>query len=149
MTAQITAAMSPGKRIFLLLLILFLTAAAVYLHRGLSDERFSLADSVVSATTLNVSMALGQSEWDVMRGEVFPAFEREHSCTIKAVNIEAVDMLQKVELMHKAGSMEIDVMFLDNMNLAPYVEKRLVLDLNPYRDRRGGQGYKGRCQTGA
>jgi len=133
-TAQTTAAMSPGKRILLLLLILVLAAAAVHLHRDLCDERFSSADNVVSTTTLNISMALGESEWEIMRSEVFPAFEREHSCTIKAVNIEAVDLLQKVELMHKAGSMEIDVMFLDNMNLAPYVEKRLVLDLSPYRD---------------
>src|SRR5438093_13413467 len=35
--------------------------------------------------------------------------------------------------MHRANRMSIDLLLLDNMNLAPYVEKRLVLDLTKYQ----------------
>jgi trehalose transport system substrate-binding protein len=35
--------------------------------------------------------------------------------------------------MHRANRMSIDLLLLDNMHLAPYVEKRLVLDLTKYQ----------------
>ena len=86
------------------------------------------------ASTLNVSMSLGEHEWKVMRENVFPPFEKKENVKIKAVNIEAQDTLKKIEAMHRANKMAIDLMFIDNMNLAPYVEKRLVLRLGRYKD---------------
>jgi len=68
-----------------------------------------------------------------MREKVFPTFETRENCRIRAVNIEAGDTLKKIEVMHRANRMSIDLLLLDNMNLAPYVEKRLVLDLTKYQ----------------
>jgi trehalose transport system substrate-binding protein len=83
---------------------------------------------------LHISMSLGEDEWKVMREKIFPPFEDREKIKIKAVNIEAQDTLMKIEAMHKANKMGIDLMFIDNMNLAPYVEKRLVMRLDKYRD---------------
>jgi len=90
--------------------------------------------SLAGGQTLSMSASLGENEWKVMREKVFPVFERRENCRIQAVNIEASDTLKKIEVMHRANRMSIDLLFLDNMNLAPYVEKRLVLDLTPYKD---------------
>jgi trehalose transport system substrate-binding protein len=68
-----------------------------------------------------------------MREHVFPTFEAREHCRIRAVNIEAADTLKKLEAMHRANRMGLDLLLLDNMNLAPYVEKRLVLDLTKHQ----------------
>ena len=81
---------------------------------------------------LHISMSLGEDEWKVMREKIFPPFEDKEKVKIKAVNIEAQDTLKRIEAMHKANKMSIDLMFIDNMNLAPYVEKRLVVRLEKY-----------------
>jgi trehalose transport system substrate-binding protein len=86
-----------------------------------------------SGETLSMSASLGEHEWKVMREHVFPPFEAREHCRIHAVNIEAGDTLKKLEVMHRANRMNIDLLLLDNMHLAPYVEKRLVLDLTPYQ----------------
>ena len=86
-----------------------------------------------SGETLSISASLGENEWKVMREHVFPPFEAREHCRIRAVNIEAADTLKKIEVMHRANRMSIDLVLLDNMNLAPYVEKRLVLDLTKYQ----------------
>jgi trehalose transport system substrate-binding protein len=86
-----------------------------------------------SGETLSISASLGENEWKVMREQVFPTFEARENCRIRAVNIEAGDTLKKIEVMHRANRMSIDLLLLDNMNLAPYVEKRLVLDLTSYQ----------------
>ncbi|MGA1840203.1 MAG: extracellular solute-binding protein [bacterium] len=83
---------------------------------------------------LNISMSLGEYEWKVMRERIFPPFEEKENVRIRAVNIEAQDTLKKIEAMHRANRMSIDLLFIDNMNLAPYVEKRLVLRLDRYRE---------------
>ena len=88
---------------------------------------------MATGETLNVSASLGEHEWKVMREHVFPPFEAREHCRIRAVNIEAADTLKKIEVMHRANRMSIDLLLLDNMNLAPYVEKRLVLDLTKYQ----------------
>jgi trehalose transport system substrate-binding protein len=86
-----------------------------------------------SGETLSMSASLGEHEWKVMREHVFPPFEAREHCRIRAVNIEAGDTLKKLEAMHRANRMSIDLLLLDNMHLAPYVEKRLLLDLTPYQ----------------
>ncbi|MFA5479693.1 MAG: extracellular solute-binding protein [Candidatus Muiribacteriota bacterium] len=93
------------------------------------------------AQTLNISASLGEEEWKVLREYVFPDFEKKHDCRIRAVNIEAGDTLKKIEIMHRANNMGIDVLFLDNMNLAPYVEKRLVLTLERFRNLMDNEVY--------
>ena len=85
--------------------------------------------SFSSGETLSLAASLGENEWKVMREHVFPPFEVREHCRIRAINIEAADTLKKIEVMHRANRMSIDLVLLDNMNLAPYVEKRLVLDL--------------------
>jgi trehalose transport system substrate-binding protein len=99
----------------------------VLLLFSLGMTRFS------SGETLSISASLGENEWKVMREKVFPPFETREHCRIRAVNIEAGDTLKKIELMHRANRMSIDLLLLDNMNLAPYVEKRLLLDLTKYQ----------------
>jgi trehalose transport system substrate-binding protein len=89
--------------------------------------------SFASGETLSISASLGENEWKVMREHVFPTFEAQENCRIRAVNIEAADTLKKIEAMHRANRMSLDLLLLDNMNLAPYVEKRLVLDLTKYQ----------------
>src|SRR4029450_12855577 len=68
-----------------------------------------------------------------MRKKVFPPCQPREHCRIRAVNIEAADTLKKIEAMHRANRMSIDLMLLDNVNLAPYVEKRLLLDLTKHQ----------------
>jgi trehalose transport system substrate-binding protein len=102
-------------------------ATWVLLLFSLGMTRFS------SGETLSISASLGENEWKVMREKVFPPFETREHCRIRAVNIEAGDTLKKIELMHRANRMSIDLLLLDNMNLAPYVEKRLLLDLTKYQ----------------
>jgi trehalose transport system substrate-binding protein len=95
---------------------------------------FSLAlVTCSSGETLSIAASLGENEWKVMREHVFPPFEARENCRIRAVNIEAGDTLKKLEVMHRANRMSIDLVLLDNMNLAPYVEKRLLLDLTKYQ----------------
>jgi trehalose transport system substrate-binding protein len=86
-----------------------------------------------ASETLSISASLGEDEWKVMREHIFPPFEAREHCRIHAVNIEAADTLKKIEVMHRADRMSLDLLLLDNMNLAPYVEKRLVLDLTKYQ----------------
>ena len=102
-------------------------AILVLLIFSLATARFS------SGETLSISASLGENEWKVMREQIFPTFETRENCRIRAVNIEAGDTLKKIEVMHRANRMSIDLLLLDNMNLAPYVEKRLVLDLTKYQ----------------
>jgi trehalose transport system substrate-binding protein len=102
-------------------------ATLVLLIFSLAMARFS------SGETLSIAASLGENEWKVMREHVFPTFEARENCRIRAVNIEAGDTLKKIEVMHRANRMSIDLLLLDNMNLAPYVEKRLVLDLTKYQ----------------
>src|SRR5437016_10950309 len=102
-------------------------ATWVLLLFSLGMARFS------SGETLSISASLGENEWKVIREKVFPPFEAREHCRIRAVNIEAGDTLKKIEVMHRANRMSIDLLLLDNMNLAPYVEKRLLLDLTKYQ----------------
>ncbi len=85
-------------------------------------------------TVLNVVMGLGEPEWKVMREQVFPAFEKEYNVKIQAYQVEATNAVKKLEAMHQAGKMEIDLIAQDNMALAPLVDKGLVEDLSEYRD---------------
>jgi trehalose transport system substrate-binding protein len=83
-------------------------ATWVLLLLSLGMARFS------SGETLSISASLGENEWKVIREQVFPPFETRENCRIRAVNIEAGDTLKKIEVMHRANRMSIDLLLLDN-----------------------------------
>lgn len=87
------------------------------------------------AKVLRVVMGLGEPEWKVMRENVFPAFEQANNVKIEALQVEANDVVKKLEAMKAAGKMEIDLIAQDNMALAPLVDKGLVEDLSAYRSK--------------
>ena len=94
------------------------------------------AESAVSAepTTLRVTMALSEEEWAVMRQDVIPQFEAENNCTVEAVQVEASDVVKKLEAMNSAGKMEIDLLAQDVNQTYELIEKGLVEDLTEYED---------------
>jgi trehalose transport system substrate-binding protein len=77
-------------------------------------------------------MSLGESEWPVMRQEIFPAFEKKTGLKIEAVQIEAADLPGIIEAMHQAGRMDLDLFAQDNMQLFLLYQKDLVEDLSSY-----------------
>ncbi len=85
------------------------------------------------ARTLKVVMALGESEWKVLKEDVFPTFEKVNNVKIEALQVEAADVPKQLEAMKQAGKMEIDLIAQDNMALAPLVDKGLVEDLSGNR----------------
>ncbi len=84
-------------------------------------------------STLNVVMGLGEDEWKVLRGDIFPAFEQANNVKINAVQMEAADVPKKLAAMKQAGKMEVDLITQDNMALAPLVDQGLVEDLSSFR----------------
>lgn len=93
--------------------------------KGVSDARKKV---------LKVSMGLAEEEWKVMREDIFPDFEKKYGVKIEPVQMEAGDAVKKLESMHKANAMDIDLITQDNMQLAPLVDKGLMEDLSSYRD---------------
>lgn len=85
--------------------------------------------------TLRITMGLGEEEWKVMRQDVFPAFEKANNCKIEAIQIEASDVVKKLEAMKQANKMEIDLIAQDNMALAPLVDKGLVEDISEFKSK--------------
>ncbi|SKA97303.1 carbohydrate ABC transporter substrate-binding protein, CUT1 family [Caloramator quimbayensis] len=85
--------------------------------------------------TLRITMGLGEEEWKVMREDVFPAFEKANNCKIEAVQIEASDVVKKLEAMKQANKMDIDLIAQDNMALAPLVDKGLVEDISEFKNK--------------
>lgn len=117
------------QKIIFLLFVTFLVAAAFVGCSGSESNEAASKEKV-----LRVSMALGESEWEVMKDKVFPAFEEKHNVKIDPIQIEASDLITKLEAMNIANKMEIDIIAQDNMALAQLVDKGLVEDLSEYRD---------------
>lgn len=85
-----------------------------------------------STKTLRVTMALSEEEWAVMRKSVIPQFEKENNAKVEAIQVEAKDVVKKLEAMKAAGKTEIDLIAQDVNNIAPLVSKGLVEDLSSY-----------------
>ncbi len=83
---------------------------------------------------LTITMSLGEDEWKVLRKEVFPIFEKRNNVKIRAYQIGSGQLATKLEALRLAKKSEIDLFAQDNMNLAPLVNKDLVLDLSEYED---------------
>lgn len=83
-------------------------------------------------TVLNVTMALSEEEWDVMRNEIIPEFEKESGLTVNALQMEAGDVLKKLEAMAGADKVDIDVIAQDVNTTVNLVNKGLVADMTEF-----------------
>jgi len=97
---------------------------------------------------LKVVMGLAENEWQVMRDEIFPDFEKKHNCKIEAYQVEAADWPKKLQAMVGAGKVSVDVFSQDNMRLFALVENNLVEDLSPYKKQIPHQVMAGMKEAG-
>lgn len=79
--------------------------------------------------TLTVTMRLAEAEWQVIRQEVLPPFERTCGCRVRAIDLPPEALTQRLQAMRAAGRMEIDLFAQDNMRLQELVEAGLVQPL--------------------
>lgn len=84
------------------------------------------------ASTLRVTMALSEEEWAVMRKSVIPEFEKANNVKVEAVQVEASDVVKKLQAMQGSGKVEIDLIAQDTNNLSSLVYNGLVEDLSEY-----------------
>lgn len=84
------------------------------------------------ASTLRVTMALSEEEWAVMRKSVIPEFEKANNVKVEAVQVEASDVVKKLQAMKGSGKVEIDLIAQDTNNLSGLVYNGLVEDLSEY-----------------
>jgi trehalose transport system substrate-binding protein len=80
-------------------------------------------------------MRLDESEWRVMRAEVFPRFEAQCRCAIISSDVPPEQLGQLLQAMVRAGQVTIDVFAQDNMRLLELVRAGVVQDLTAYQDR--------------
>ncbi|MBT9779789.1 extracellular solute-binding protein [Clostridium sp. MCC353] len=85
-------------------------------------------------STLRVTMALSEEEWAVMRKSVIPEFEKANNVKVEAVQVEASDVVKKLQAMQGSGKVEIDLIAQDANNLSSLVYNGLVEDLSEYVD---------------
>lgn len=76
--------------------------------------------------------ALGQAEWQVLRQQIFPGFEREAGCVVNAIDVASGDMARKLHALRQGGAMDVDVIGQDNMALWQLVQQDLMEDLTPH-----------------
>lgn len=114
----------------------FLAVASACSPRDAKDADTSAAPADGGAgKTLTFYTSLGQSEWRIMREEVFPEFEKAHNCKIDAIEVGSADLPRKLQSLKQAGRMNVDVFGQDNMALWSLVQADLVEDLTPYESR--------------
>jgi trehalose transport system substrate-binding protein len=83
------------------------------------------------AATLTLTMRLADAEWQVIRQDVLPPFERECGCRVRAIDVPPESLTQRLKAMRAAGRMEIDLFAQDNMRLQELVNAGLVQALSP------------------
>lgn len=93
---------------------------------------FALAMSPAAAedSTLTVTMHLADTEWEVIRQEILPPFEKMCHCRVRAIDVPAEVLTQRLKAMRGAGRVEIDLFAQDNMRLQELVDGGLVQVLN-------------------
>jgi trehalose transport system substrate-binding protein len=100
------------------------------------EPRFTIMTppQVGKLKTFAVIMGLADAEWKVMREEVLPRFEGKHKVRIRPFQFESANLsAYQLEAMMAIG-MGVDIVTLDNVVLAPFVEGELVEDLSEYED---------------
>jgi trehalose transport system substrate-binding protein len=83
------------------------------------------ADSI-----LTVTMHLADAEWLVIRQQILPPFEKACGCQVRAIDVPAEVLTQRLKAMRAAGRMEIGLVAQDNMRLQELVEGGLVRALD-------------------
>jgi trehalose transport system substrate-binding protein len=116
----------------------FFRAAAIGLVVALAlgcapKQHASTTDGAkAGANELTFYTALSQAEWNVLKQDVFPAFEQANGCKIRAIDVASQDIPLKLDALRQADRMDVDVIGQDNMVLAQLVQKDLMEDLTPY-----------------
>jgi trehalose transport system substrate-binding protein len=82
-----------------------------------------------AASTLTLTIRLAEAEWQVMRQDILPPFERQCQCRVRAIDVPPETLLQRLGAMQRAGRMQIDVFAQDNMRLQELVDAALVTPL--------------------
>lgn len=113
----------------LILVVLFVSACGQGAGEGGAGGGAGGAEN-----TLNVVMALSENEWNIMRSEVFPAFEEEHNVRINAVQAEPADVPEQLAAQIQAGNVRFDIITQDVNDLYGLVARDLVEDLSEYRE---------------
>ncbi|MFC1496513.1 ABC transporter substrate-binding protein [Candidatus Margulisiibacteriota bacterium] len=94
---------------------------------------FVISCSAPQTNVLKVSMSLSGEEWKVIKEEIIPSFEKENSCRVEPVQIDAGDLPQLLKAMRQAGRIELDLFAQDNMQLARLVDAGLLENISAYR----------------
>jgi len=89
-----------------------------------------ISPAVAAPPTLTITMRLAEAEWQVIRQEVLPPFERTWGCRVRAIDDPPEALTQRLKAMRAAGRMEIDLFAQDNMRLQELVKAGLVQALN-------------------
>jgi len=92
-----------------------------------------MAGCTGAATELSVMMGLSEIEWRTMRERIFPPFEQQHGITIRSLQAEAADAVQKLVAMHRARRMQVDLITQDVLLLQPLVDAGTMEDLSAYQ----------------
>jgi trehalose transport system substrate-binding protein len=88
-----------------------------------------LSPAAAAPPTLTITMRLAEAEWQVIRQEVLPPFERVCGCQVRAIDVPPEALTQRLMAMRAAGRMEIDLFAQDNMRLQELVGAGLVQPL--------------------
>lgn len=83
-----------------------------------------------AAETLTLTMRLAEAEWQVVRREILPPFERTCGCRVRAIDIPPEMLTQRLKAMRAADRMEIDLFAQDNMRLQELVDAGMVQEIS-------------------
>jgi len=101
-----------------------------------------------SDKSLRVAMALSEDEWNVMRSDVLPKFEKDNGVKVEAVQVEAKDIVEKLSAQQKANKVEIDLITQDVNELYALVDRGLMEDMSSYKDKIPDTVVKGMIDVG-
>lgn len=105
-------------------------------------------EKVEETRTLNVTMALSEEEWEVMREHIIPAFEEQYNVKVEAIQIEAKDVVKQLQAMDQAGKMGIDLIAQDVNNIATLIANGLVEDLTEHKGIIPAEAIEGLVKAG-
>ncbi|OEG00121.1 sugar ABC transporter substrate-binding protein [Vulcanibacillus modesticaldus] len=85
--------------------------------------------------TLKVAFGMGETEWELFRNEILPAFEQETGIKIEAIELKQEDLINSLTAQVESGNITIDMFAQDVNSLSSLVTRDLVEDLSAYKDR--------------
>jgi trehalose transport system substrate-binding protein len=98
-------------------------------------------------TTLRVAFGLSESEWELMRQEVLPAFQQKTGIKVKAIELKQENLINKLTAEVESGNQTIDMFSQDVNNLASLVTRGLVEDLSKYKNELPDQVISGMVEA--